>query len=365
MPRPAHVALLAVAVVIGATALLGSCLRRAPAPESASSARPSGSAPPAPVIPVDVYVVKARPFDTKVMATGTLVAAESVELVSEVSRRLVRIRANEGTPVKKGQVLFELDKKDLAADLRLLAVQHKLAQTNFERQKKLLAEGVTSRQEWETAQNKVDELSAQRSSLGVTLAKTTIRAPFAGTLGLRRVSEGAWVTPSTVLATLQDTSKLKLDFTLPERYAPLLAVDMPFRFSVAAHGAEHFEARVTAIEPVVSQASRSIQVRGIVERAGKLSPGSFATVELPLSTGQALLVPNLSVVPSVDGRRVFVVKDGVVRSVKVELGERSAELVQVLSGIAPGDQVVTTNLLRMRDGARVRTPGSGPSKGPS
>jgi membrane fusion protein (multidrug efflux system) len=192
----------------------------------------------------------------------------------------------------------------------------------------------------------------------VTLSKTVIRAPFSGTLGLRRVSEGAWVSPSTVLATLQDTSTLKLDFTLPERYGGLVALGSEFQFKVSGSG-ETYKGKVLAQEPIVDKQTRSILVRGVVEQHQTLLPGTFATVDVPLRTEQALLIPAIAVVPDVEGRRVFVLQDGTARGVPVEIGARTSDRVQILSGLKPGDQVVVSNLLRMRNGAKVKLLGAG------
>ena len=342
-------------LTLGAAALLSALVGYAIQRPSASAAGP-GAAPSAAVaapIPVDVVTVAEEAFDVQVQATGTLLARESVELVSELSRRLVKVRADEGAQVKKGQVLFELDAADLNAELGRLEVQARLAKVTLDRSQRLSSEGLSTQQELDTARANLDAADAQRRVLGVTLAKTIIRAPFAGTLGLRRVSEGAWLSPSTVLSTLQDTSTLKLDFTLPERYAGLVAQAGAFKFKVSGSG-QVFVGKVLAQEPTVDKQTRSMLVRGVVEQQPSLMPGTFATVEVPLRTEQALLVPTIAVVPDVDGRRVFVVTDGVAKAVPVELGARTSDRVQVLSGLKPGDQVVTSNLLRMRNGAKVK-----------
>jgi membrane fusion protein, multidrug efflux system len=347
-------------LTLGAAALLsalaGYALQKRPA--SSGPATAASSAPVSAPIPVDVLTVTPESFDVQVQATGTLLPRESVELVSELSRRLVKVRADEGAQVKKGQVLFELDAADLQAELSRLEVQARLAKVTLERSGKLASEGLSTQQELDTARANVDAAEAQRRVLGVTLAKTVIRAPFSGTLGLRRVSEGAWLSPSTVLATLQDTSTLKLDFTLPERYGGLIAIGSEFKFKISGSG-ETFAGRVLAQEPTVDRQTRSILVRGVVEQQPSLLPGTFATVEVPLRSEQALLVPAIAIVPDVDGRRVFVVRDGVARGVPVEVGSRTSDRVQILSGLKPGDQVVVSNLLRMRNGAKVKLLGAG------
>lgn len=348
------------------SALAGYAWQRRPAALPGASPSTSSSAPSAP-IPVNFVTVRLEPFEIGAQATGTLLARESVELVSELSRRLVRVRAEEGAQVKKGQVLFELDAADLNAELAQLAVQARLAKVTLERHQKLAAEGLSTQAELDTAQANLDAADAQRRVLAVTLSKTVIRAPFDGKLGLRRVSEGAWLSPSTVLATLQDTSTLKLDYTLPERYAGLVAVGSEFGFKISG-SAELFKGRVLAQEPAVDRATRSILVRGVVENRPNLLPGTFAAVEVPLRTEQALLVPAIAVLPDVEGRRVFVERNGVARSVRVEVGARTTDRAQILSGLEPGDRVITSNLLRVRSGASLKLlvePASAPSTTPA
>lgn len=344
---------LALAGAVAVSAVGGLLWQKRPA---SAQARPalgaSGGAGPAAPLRANVHLVTREPFEIQVQATGTLLPRESVELVSELNRRLVRVRAEEGSEVKKGQVLFELDSADLRAELGKLAVDAQLARVTLDRAQKLSNEGLSTQAELDAAKARVDSIEAQRQLLGVTLAKTVIRAPFAGKLGLRRVSEGAWVSPSTVLTTLQDTSTLKLDFTLPERYGGLVSEGRQFRFKVAGRG-ETFNGQVAAHEPSIDRATRSILVRGRVEHQPNLLPGAFATVEVPLQTEEALLVPAIALIPGVEGQRVFVARDGVARSVAVQAGARTADRVQIVSGLEVGDRVLVSNLLRLRDGAKI------------
>lgn len=337
----------------------------------AEAKKEPGGAAAAAAIDVSVFVVMPRHLELSIPATGTLLPAESVDLVSELSRRLVKVRAREGERVKKGDVLFELDAADLIAELSRLSVQEDIAKKTAERQANLAAERVGTQADSEVAAAQLEQAKASRRVLGVTLQKTQIRAPFDGVLGLRRVSEGAWLSPATVLVSIQDTSSLKLDFKVPERYAASVHAGATFRITVEGRG-EPLTGTISATEPAVDVGSRSLTVRGVVqnpdsaeatEAAAKkgekpavqsLRPGTFAKVEMPVTVDDALLVPALVLQPSAEGRKVFVEKDGVVRAVPVEIGARGSEFVQVLSGVSAGDRVVTTNLLRLRDGARVR-----------
>jgi membrane fusion protein (multidrug efflux system) len=168
------------------------------------------------------------------------------------------------------------------------------------------------------------------------------------------VSEGAWVTPETLLTTLQDTSRIKVDFTLPERYAGAVAIGQRFTFRVAGRG-EEFSGTVIAVEPGIDAATRSVRVRGITENPeGALAPGAFAAVELPLErVADGILVPAQAIVPSSTGHSVWVLREGRAALREVEIGLRTRDAVEVLRGLEVGETVLTSNLLRLREGAPV------------
>lgn len=323
--------------------------------KSSASVPKGGTAAKAPEdLPVDVVAVASAPLGIGVPAVGTLGAYESVDVRSELSRRLVKIDAREGTFVKKGQPLFELDSADLEAQLEQLRVRESLAERELARQKKLRDEQLTTQQDFDRIETQLAEARAQRRVLEVTLAKTKIRAPFDGTLGLRRVSEGAWVEPKDVLATFQDLSRYKIDFRVPERHGSAIRAGQEFSFSIEGRG-ETFTGTVSAVEPEVEESTRSVLVRGVVNRTEGLMPGAFANVSLPVTDQKGTLsVPSHAIVPSVRGQSVFVVKDGKAKQVEVKVGVRTAEIVQILSGVSAGDRVVTSNLLRVRDGQAVK-----------
>lgn len=345
-------------VAVATASLIGFLSLRSGGEPARSSAPAPSAKPAARVLTVQVETVAPSPLEVTVSATGSLRARESVELVSELDRRLVRVRAVEGAKVKRGEVLFELDVADVRAELERLAVQTRLAEATLARQNKLAAEGLATGAEQEAAEARLDELLAERRIREVTLSKAVIRAPFAGTIGLRHVSEGAWVSPATPLVTLHDTQTLKLDFTLPERYASLVQKGQRFRFTVEGHAAEQ-AGKVLAFEPRIDASSRSVVARAEVENVSELLPGTFARIALPLRVEQALMVPGIAVVPGSDARRVFVERDGVARAVPVEIGERTPERAQILSGIAAGDRVIVSNLVQLKDGSRVRVAAAG------
>jgi membrane fusion protein (multidrug efflux system) len=317
-----------------------------------------GGGPAATAAPLraDTYLVTERPVRDVVRTVGTLAANESVELVAELSRRLVEVSVTEGSLVEEGALLFKLDDADLKAELAELSARRRLAARTHERQKQLVAmdQKALSQQAYDQATSELEAVDAEIEALRVTLAKTELRAPFRARAGLRHVSEGAWVTPETPLIALQDTSRIKIDFSLPERHAAAVAVGQKFTFSVAARAAP-VEGSVLAIEPAIDAPTRSLRVRGIAENPdGGLLPGAFVSVEIPVEQATAgVLVPAQALIPSVSGQAVYVLRDGKAELREVEIGLRTPESVEVRSGLAVGDVVLTSNLLRLRPGVAV------------
>lgn len=318
----------------------------------AAEGAPRGRGPTGP-LKAELYTVRSAPFDQTVSTVGTLRANESVTLVSELARRLVKIHVKEGSEVAMGDLLFQLDDSDLTAELAELDARRQLATTNKTRVDELLPRNAISRQEYDSSTAELAVLEAQRKTQEVMISKTQIRAPFAGKVGVRHVSEGAYVTPTTELVTLQDVSRIKVDFPLPEKFAQSVREGQKFTFTVAGNG-ETFHGVVTVVEPAINPATRSLQVRGLCDNPNGLHPGGFAEVTLALdgaSTG--LMVPSQAIVPSQRGHGVYVIADGKAELVPVDIGVRTADQVQILRGIKEGDRVATTNLLRMRPGVDV------------
>jgi membrane fusion protein (multidrug efflux system) len=353
-------------IALGATALgvvvLATLGRSRPGPGG------PGAPPDAPeVLRADAYVVAPTAVRDTVRTVGTLAANESVSVVSELSRRLVAVHVIEGTEVEAGALLFKLDDADLRAQLAELEVRRGMAARTAERQRVLLSydKKALSQQAFDQAQADLQAIEAQIAALRVTLAKTEIRAPFHGRAGLRRVSEGAWITPETPLTTLQDTSRIKIDFTLPERYAGAVQIGQPFAFEITG-SAERFEGTVVAIEPAIDAPTRSLVVRGITDNpTGALLPGAFASVAVTIAQPtEGILVPAQAVVPSATGHAVYVLRGGRAELREVEIGLRTRDALEIRRGLAAGDTVLTSNLLRLRPGVRVEI-GAAPEESPS
>lgn len=301
----------------------------------------------------EVHIVKSAPFDQTLSTVGTLRANESVMLVPELSRRLVKIHVMEGSEVAAGDLLFKLDDSDLLAELGEIDARLKLAESVKKRVTNLLPRKAISQQEYDSSTAAFDILMAGRNIKAVEVSKTEIRAPFNGRVGVRQVSEGAFVTPTTPLITLQDVSRIKVDFPLPERYSGEVKSGQKFTFTVAGNG-EVFEGSVTVIEPAIDAATRSLLVRGLCSAPKGLLPGGFAEVTLTLDgLANGFMVPSQAIVPSPRGQGVYQIVEGKAKLQPVEIGIRTEDQVQILRGLKEGDVVATTNLLRLRPGLEV------------
>lgn len=336
---------------------VGACVRLRRPPrhsEVGRAGRSGGAGAGAEALLAEGYTVELVTVRETVPTLGTLLANESVTVVAESSRRVVTVHFEEGAHVHKGDLLFKLDDAGLRADLLRLEGRHGLAIATEARQAELVAQKLVSQQEYDRAQSELQAILGEIEVLKVELAQTEIRAPFAGRVGLRRVSEGAYVGPNTVLTTLQDVSQLKLDFTLPERYADDVRKGQGFSFRVEGR-AESYTGRVVALEPAIDTSTRSLVVRGLVPNpGGHLTAGASASVELEVRSADGILIPTRALVPSIKGHSVFVLREGKAAEQEVTIGVRSAESVQILAGLRKGDVLLTSNLLRLRAGIPVR-----------
>jgi membrane fusion protein (multidrug efflux system) len=312
-----------------------------------------GGGKPAAPLKAELYTVKSGPFAETISTVGTLRANESVTLVPELSRRLLKVHVQEGSEVKAGDLLFKLDDSDLQAELKQVDAQLQLAEVNKHRAENLAPRKAMSQQEYDAAMSTYNLLLARKNTQEVQIAKTEIRAPFPGRVGVRQVSEGAFVSPQTPLISLQDVSRIKVDFPLPERYAAEVSVGQKFTFTVAGSGTV-YEGAVTVLEPAIDAATRSLLVRGLCSSPKGLLPGGFAEVSLTLEKlANGFMVPSQAIVPSPRGQGLWLIENGRAKLQPVEIGIRTEDKVQILRGVKEGDVVATTNLLRIRPGSEV------------
>ncbi len=301
-------------------------------------------------VPVDVVVIQPQLLDDRIFTTGTLLANEEVELQPEVSGRVTSISFKEGSWVRKGDVLLRINDRDLRAQLKRKEFEEKQASDNEARMRRLLELKGISQEDYDKAANALGMVKAEKEIIQSELAKTEIVAPFDGMVGLRYISEGSYVTSDMTVATMQDVDPIKVEFSVPEKYAKQIKQGSEITVRVGDSD-EEYEGSVYAVEAKIDPATRTMKARAkIPNPKGDLIPGSFAKVDITLQQlPNAIVVPAESVIPEMSGEKVFICVDGKVRSVPVKTGIRTETGVQIVEGLSPQDTLVVTGLLQLTD----------------
>jgi membrane fusion protein, multidrug efflux system len=305
-------------------------------------------------LPVDVVVIKVGKLDNKLVITGSVLPNESLELSSETSGKITGLYFKEGNKVKKGEVLLQINDVEIRAELEKQKNNRKLNEDNEFRQRKLLEKDAISQEEYDNALNRLNITLSDIKVLEAQLEKSRITAPFDGTIGLRSVSEGAYITPGSVVATLYNISPAKIEFAIPGRYSTQVSQGKIIRFTIE-NDLKVYEGKVYALEPRIDPATRTLKLRALADNSsGTLLPGQFVKVELILQTSDnAILVPTEAVIPEQGGKKVYVLENGNAKEVKIETGIRSNTELEVLSGLKAGDTLITTGILQLRPGIAV------------
>lgn len=308
-----------------------------------------------PGISVEGIVVKAVSFDNNLEVTGSVEANESVVLRSEVPGLVTGIYFKEGSNVSKGTLLVKVNDRDIQAQLREVLSKQTLSGTNENRAKQLLDKGAISQEEYDTSLADLQSLRAQVSLIRAQLAKTSIIAPFSGKVGLRNISVGEYLTPTTTIANLVSINPVKISFSVPEKYVAQIKMGSEITFSTDAAG-KSFKGKVFAIEPGIDQQTRTLQIKALAPNpANQLIPGSFAKVKLALTTmPDAILIPTEAVIPTLKGKEVYVSRDGKAKQVEVQAGTRTANQILINEGLKVGDTVLTTGAMSLKPGSPVR-----------
>jgi len=299
-------------------------------------------------------LIALRPLDNKIVATGNVLAKEEVELRSEVSGKVTQVLFTEGSHVSKGDLLVKINDNDLQAQLRKAESQKKLLEEKEGRQRRLREVNAISQEQYDEIQNDLAGVKAGIDLLHAQIQKTEVRAPFNGVIGLRSISEGAYVDASTLIARLQDLSSVKIDFSIPEKYAAMIGKGDKVRFTIEGSSRQR-EGTIYAVEPKIDPMTRSLKLRAITRNEKEsILPGSFAKIEVLLGRQQdAVLVPTYAVIPDIEGQKVYVAKNGRATLVSVETGIRMEEQIHIVKGLAANDTLLTTGLLQLRPGVAV------------
>lgn len=303
---------------------------------------------------VDAFIVQTRSFAESIEVPGTIIANESTEIQPEVSGRIISLNVAEGKYVTKGSLIAKLYDADLQAQLKKLQVQLQIANTNEERSAQLLKIQGISKADYDASLLNVNNIKADIDIIRTNIARTEIRAPFNGKLGLRNISPGAYISPGTIIAVINKVDQLKLDFTVPEKYTSQIKVNQLVQFKFEGSN-KTYEARVMASESSVTETTRSLKVRAAIQsKDDVILPGAFAKVQLNFAPDpNAILIPTQAVVPQARGKKVILYKGGTASFVDVSTGVRDSSYIQITEGLKAGDTVVVTGLLSTRPDAKI------------
>lgn len=298
---------------------------------------------------VDGIVVKGENFANSLSVSGSIEANEQVQIRSEISGLVTGIYFKEGANVSKGQLLLKINDRELQAQLSQALTKQKLAAETEYRAGILLKKEAISKEEYDVALADLRSLQSQTQLTRAQLSKTQIRAPFSGKIGLRAVSSGEYLTPTTTVANLVSINPVKITFSVPEKYAGQIKLNTEINFTVAGSD-KKYTAKVYAIEPSIDMTTRTLQLKATAANpSGELRPGSFAKIDLPLSNvNNAILIPTEAVIPVLKGKKVFISDHGKAKEVMVETGTRTDKDVLITSGLNMGDTVLTTGMMSLK-----------------
>lgn len=304
---------------------------------------------------INGMVIKTQTFDNNLSLSGSIEANEQVEIRSEISGIVKGIYFKEGSNVAKGQLLFKVNDVELRAQLQQSKTKQGLASENERRAKLLLAKEAISQEEYDVARADFKLAQSQVQLIDAQIAKTSVRAPFSGKIGLRSISPGTYITPSLLVAKLVNISKLKITFSIPEKYANQVKKNSNLSFTVAG-STEKYNAQIYAVEPEVQISTRTLQLRAIADnKDGKLLPGLFANVELPLDIiKDAIVIPSEAIVPIQNGKKVFISNNGKAKEINIKTTTRTDSSVLVLSGLKAGDTLITGGVMSLKDDTPVK-----------
>lgn len=334
-------------IVLGITTALLSCHTETNETKSAKQ-RASG-------LRVEGYVVKPSFLDQTITVSGTLKPFEETVLMSDISGRVITLNLPEGERVKQGTLLVKLFDSDLQAQLQKAQAQLQIAEQTLKRQAELIKVNGVSQSDYDQAKLQTEATKADIEVLKAQIRKTEVRAPFDGSIGLRNISVGAQVTPNTPLVTIRDVSQLKLDLSVPEKYSSEIKPGTKLKFTLQSDD-QKYDAVVIATEEGIETETRNLKVRAVVKKSSsKLIPGAFATVDIRLKeNNNALLIPTQAIIPQARDKSVILANKGKAKFMIIKTGIRTAAKVEVISGIHPGDTVVTTGVLFLKPNAPLK-----------
>ena len=302
------------------------------------------------ILNVSGYIIQPQVLSEFVRATGTLRPDEEVDMSFETSGKIVSIKFTEGTRVKKSDLLAKINDRPLQAQLQKLLAQKKLTEGKEFRQRSLLDKDAISQESYDQIVTELQTIEADLNMIEARISETELRAPFDGIIGLRYLSEGAYATPSTKIAKLIKISPLKIEFSIPERYASEIKIGYPVTFKVDGSDTD-YKASVYAVDPKIDIETRTIVLRALYPNKNEEhKSGRYASITLQMSqVDNAIAIPSEALIPEMDGEKVFLFKSGKATSVKVNTGLRTESKIQITNGLNFGDTLLVTGILQLRE----------------
>jgi len=341
---------IAVAVVCAAWAIYATQHR----PLAGGGGPPAGGARNSAPAAVTLAPVRALRISQKLEALGNARANESVDISTKTSNIVTEVTFRDGQRVKRGQVLVQLDSAQARADVAAAQAAVTESETLYNRSRELLNTQALSKSSFDQLEATLKANRARLAAANARLEDTVIRAPFSGRVGLRRVSVGTLVSPGDVITTLDDTSVIKLDFSVPENFLASLREGLSIRATAPAFPGRSFAGSVASIDSRVDMTTRSVTVRALLANDdGALKPGMFLNVILANDEREALVIPEEALSPEAERQYVYVVTDGKVSRREVRIGGRQPGTVEILTGLSAGERVIVEGTQKVRDGAIV------------
>lgn len=299
------------------------------------------------LLSVSGYVIKPIQMNDPINSTGTLLPDEEVELSFETSGKIVGINFTEGTRVKKGDLLAKMNDKPLQAQLQKLVAQRKLVEEKEFRQRSLLDKDAISKESYDQIVTELQTINADINLIKARILETELHAPFDGVIGLRYLSEGSFASPSSKIARLVKLSPIKVEFSIPEKYAGEVNIGFPVTFTIDD---KLYQAAVYAVDPKIDLDTKTISIRALYPNKNEeLKPGRYTSVTLLLSQiDNAIAIPSEALIPEMEGEMVYLYKNGKASYIKVSTGLRTETLIQITDGLKFGDTLLTTGILQLR-----------------
>jgi membrane fusion protein (multidrug efflux system) len=305
-------------------------------------------------LPVEVVVIEPRRIENIIKITGAIVANESVGLKSEISGKIEKIHFQEGQRVKRGDLLLHINDDEIRAQVERLKFTQKLNEDMEYRQRQLLEREAISREEYDIALTTLNTTMSDIKEREARLSKHRIYAPFNGIIGLRQVSEGSYITPADLVANMYNINPIKIEFSVPGKYSTMVNKGDTINFTTEASDDE-FIGTIYAVEPRIDPRTRTLLIRAICRNDEEvLIPGQFANIDYILDVlPDAMMVPSESIIPELNSHKIFTLNNGLVDQAQVNIGLRTETEVQITGGVNPGDTVITTGILQIRQGMPV------------